>query len=117
MSFSKKNIIAGSALTSAPVQFLSPGHKMTFVGGQIQKERRAEAMRRMNKIEKELMVRLNKIIETGDYETGISYALGSGRTTFIDKSLQSVVDEYGDLAYIQNERMIGVGRIKKILIY
>lgn len=38
-------------------------------------------MRRMNKIEKELMVRLNKIIETGDYETGLSYALGSGRTT------------------------------------
>lgn len=74
-------------------------------------------MRRMNKLEKELMVRLNKIIETGDYETGVSYALGSGRTTFIDKNLQSVVDEYGELAYLKNDNMIGVGKVKKILMF
>ena len=72
--------------------------------------------RRMNKMEKECMNRLNEVIETEDYISGLIQDVAIGRTTFVDKGLTDIVNEYGQMTYLKNEHMIGVGKIIKILI-
>ena len=73
--------------------------------------------RRMNKMEKECMNRLNEVIETGDYVTGLIKNVATGHTTFVDDRLTDIVNEYGQMTYLKNEHMVGVGKIIKILIH
>ena len=72
--------------------------------------------RRMNKMEKECMNRLNEVIETGDYISGLIQDVATGRTTFVDERLTDISNEYGQMTYLKNEHMIGVGKIIKIFI-
>jgi len=47
-------------------------------------------VRRLNKMEKECMNRLNEVIETGDYISGLIQDVATGRTTFVDKRLTDI---------------------------
>lgn len=72
--------------------------------------------RRMNKTDKECMERLNAVIDTRDYKTGLSMSVGSGGTRWIDEQLNAITEQYGGMTYLKNERIIGVGRVTKILV-
>jgi len=72
--------------------------------------------RRMNRTDQEARGRLNAIIDTGEYKTGLSMSVGDGGTRWIDDQLNAITEQYGGMTYLKSERMIGVGRIKKILV-